>query len=36
VIGRVERPLLENPGEQLLEDADEQAKRRSFVEHWTD
>jgi hypothetical protein len=24
--GRVERPLLENPGEQLLEDADEQAK----------
>jgi hypothetical protein len=27
LIGRVERPLLENPGEQLLEDADEQAKR---------
>ena len=25
---RVERPLLENPGEQLLEDADEQAKIR--------
>jgi len=24
--GRVERPLLENPGEQLLEDADEQTK----------
>jgi hypothetical protein len=24
--GRVEMPLLENPGEQLLEDADEQAK----------
>jgi hypothetical protein len=24
--GRVERPLLENPGEQLLEDADRQAK----------
>ena len=24
--GRIERPLLENPGEQLLEDADEQTK----------
>ena len=26
LLGRVERPLLDNPGEQLLEDADEQAK----------
>jgi hypothetical protein len=26
LFSRVERPLLENPGEQLLEDADEQAK----------
>ena len=26
LFGRVERPLLDNPGEQLLEDADEQAK----------
>jgi hypothetical protein len=26
LFGRVERPLLDNPGEQLLEDADDQAK----------